>query len=372
LNTHPHLEESLQRDINLIRSKVTEMAALSERALRASVQALTDRNRQLAYSIILRDRFIDELETEVDRLCLEFLVRQQPVAGHLRFVFAAILINRELERIGDYAESIARQVLLVSTLEPQPPYGKFIELANLSLHMLRDAVQSFLQQDADLASRTIPIEERANAMRNSINAELKELSETGRLPAASVGPLVTIARRLERVTDQAKNLCEEVLYMCTGEFVKHKGAGEFRILFFEANNNCLSQMAEGIAKALRSPEFVFTSAGTTPQPVDARTIEFMSENGIDISRQAPKSLEQVPMWEQSQVIVTLGPQARDNLPVRPGKAVLFSWPINDPSKVEGPPEVVRAAFESAYQALESHIRELVGAILREPNPEPKL
>ena len=106
----------------------------------ASLEALTERNRQSAYSVILRDRYIDELETELDRLCLEFLARHQPVAGHLRFIFATILINREIERIGDYAESIARQVLVVSALEPQPPYAKFIELGDLSLHMMRDAV----------------------------------------------------------------------------------------------------------------------------------------------------------------------------------------------------------------------------------------
>lgn len=346
-----------------------EMAGLSERALKASLEALTERNRQLAYSIILRDRYIDELETELDRLCLEFLVRQQPVAGHLRFVFATILINRELERIGDYAESIARQVLLVSTLEPQLPYPKIVELGNLSVHMLQDAVRSFLQKDGDLASRTIPIEERANSMRSAINAELKELNEAGRLPTAVVEPLVTIARRLERVTDQAKNLCEEVLYMCTGEFAKHKGTGEFRILFFDPNNKCLSQMAEGIAQGLRLSGFAFSSAGITPQPVDTRLVEFMTGKGIDISRQASKSIEQVLPWEQYQVIVALGSQARSALPARPFKPVIFAWPINDPSEVEGEPEVVRAALESAYQSLESHIRELVAAILQEPQPE---
>src|SRR5262249_42598163 len=83
LNTHSYLEETLQRDIGLIETKILEMSGLSERALEASLQALIRANRQLAYSVILRDQYIDELETELDRLCLEFLVRQQPVAGHL-------------------------------------------------------------------------------------------------------------------------------------------------------------------------------------------------------------------------------------------------------------------------------------------------
>jgi len=372
LNVRSHLEESLQRDIDLIRGQISEMAGLSERALKASVQALIERNRQLAYSVILRDRYIDELETELDRLCLEFLVRHQPVAGDLRFVFATIMINHELERVGDYAESIARQVLVVSKLDFQPPFGKFTELGDLSVHMLRDAVQSFLHGDAELASRTIPIEERANSMRNSISADLKELSEMATFPSAMVGPLMTIARRLERVTDQAKNVCEEVLYMCTGEFAKHKGAEEFRILFVDSHNECLSQMAEGLGKSLRLPKFVFSSAGITPQSVDAGTVEFMAGKGIDISRQTCKSLEQVSQWERYHVIIALGAQARDALPAHSLKTILFTWALQDPSQIEGAPEARRAAFELAYQSLGSQIRELVGAILQEPQPELKL
>ena len=112
------------------------MAGLSERALRASLQALVQRDRQLAYGVILRDQYLDEKETELNRLCLEFLVRHQPVAGHLRFIFTTIQINKELERIGDYAESVARQVLAISELEPQPPQALFIELGELSIRML--------------------------------------------------------------------------------------------------------------------------------------------------------------------------------------------------------------------------------------------
>jgi phosphate transport system protein len=101
-----HLEATLQRDISFIRGKVQEMAGRCEQALTSCVKALQESNRQLAYSVILRDRYSDELEKQVDRLCLEFIIRQQPVAGHLRFVYSTIKINAELERIGDYAESI--------------------------------------------------------------------------------------------------------------------------------------------------------------------------------------------------------------------------------------------------------------------------
>jgi phosphate transport system protein len=364
-----HLEESLRRDIDLIQAKVSEMAGLSERALEASLQALVQQNRKLAYGVILRDQYIDELETELNRLCLEFLVRQQPVAGHLRFIFTTIQINKELERIGDYAESVARQVLAISGLQPQPPHALFIELGELSIRMLREAVQAFLHKDGDLALRTMTMEEQANVLRNGINAELMELSRRNQLSAAALTPLMTIARRFERVSDQAKNLCEEVLYMCTGEFAKHKGADAFRILFFDLNNACLSQMAEGIGNSMRPPRFVFSSAGVAPEPVDARAVEFMAQRGIDISRQASKPLEQVPRWEQYQVVVAIGAQARKAFPDPPGKTIVFTWSVRDPATAEGSPDVVRTAFESAFRNLESHVRELLGAILEDPQTQ---
>jgi protein-tyrosine-phosphatase len=286
-------------------------------------------------------------------------------------VFATIQINRELERIGDYAESIARQALAVSAFDSQPPSAKFIELGDLSAHMLRDAMQAFVRPDADLAQRTMPIEERANALRNSINADLAEMAREGRLPAAAVTPWMTVARRLERASDQAKNMCEEVLYMCTGEFSKHKGADLFRILFLDMANNCLSQMAEGIANSLGLSRFVFASAGLAPQPVDRRTVEFMASKGLDISRQTSKSLDQIPQWEHHQVIVTLGSHVQEAIPAHPAKMIFFNWPIQDPSTVQGPAETVQAAFESARQALESNLKELVGAISDGPQAEIK-
>src|SRR6267378_2073239 len=130
-----HYEESLQRDRKIIQSRVMEMSRRAQAALRDALRALVERNRQLAYAVILRDQYIDELEKEVDRLCLEFLVRQQPAGGHLRFVYATIKINLELERVGDYAESIARQILKVSSLQPQPSYDKFGAIANLAIPM---------------------------------------------------------------------------------------------------------------------------------------------------------------------------------------------------------------------------------------------
>src|SRR5438046_6173574 len=177
-----HYEESLQRDIKSIRKRILQMAGLAERALKSSLQALVERNRQLAYGVILRDHYIDELEKEVDRLCLEFLVRQQPAGTHLRFAYATIKINLELERIGNYAESIARQVLKISSLQPPSSFDKFVAIANLSIPMLQQAVEAFVQQDAQLARSTMVIEEEVDTLRDVINAALLQQRQKGKNP----------------------------------------------------------------------------------------------------------------------------------------------------------------------------------------------
>src|SRR5687767_9131174 len=305
-----HYEATLQRDTDLIRGKVLEMSALAEKALKDALKAVVERNRQAAYSVILRDQNIDELEKQIDRLCLEFLVRQQPVAGHLRFVYATIKINAELERIGDYAESIARQALKIDHLNPVPAAASFEEIANFSIPMLRDAVRAFTDQNAELARTTMVVEEKVDGIRNRINAELIGLRQENRIPLESLTPLMTIARRFERVSDQAKNICEEVLYMCTGEYAKHKGTEVIRILFVDLHNSCRSQMAEAIGNSLGQPNLLFASAGLTPKPIDPRTASLLKEKGIDISRQASKSIDQIPNFDHYQVIIALDKEAK--------------------------------------------------------------
>lgn len=358
-------EASLQRAIDLIRSKIIDMGRRAERALQDSLNALVERNRQLAYSVILRDQFIDDAEKELDRLCLEFLVRQQPVAGHLRFVYAALKINNELERIGDYAESVARQVLKVSSLEPQPPFAKFTELANVSMAMLRDTIKAFVDRDAELARRSMHAEEVADALRDDINADLVRLRQENKLPLEAWNPYMTIARRYERVADQARNMCEEVLYMCTGEYLKHLGTEVFRILFVDEYNSGRSQMAEAIGNSLGERNFVFSSAGLDPHPPDPKTLAFMAKKGIDISRQTSNSVEQTPNIDHYQVIVALAPEARTVFPSPPTKTVCLDWSVNDPSKTQGSPAEVEAAYEETFRYIRSHIQDLVQAMIGE-------
>ncbi|MBN2369665.1 MAG: phosphate signaling complex protein PhoU [Vicinamibacteria bacterium] len=360
-----HFEETLERDIQRICRLVKEMARLAERGLRDCIQALVENNRQLAYAVILRDQYIDEKEKEIDRLCLEFIVRQQPVAGPLRFAYSTIKINLELERVGDYAESIARHILRLdsSSNKKSIPTARFVELADLSIPMLRDAIEAFVRQDSELAKTTIAVEDAVDALQSKLNAELFQLLHEEKLPLDMLDPLVTIGKRLERVSDQARNICMDVLYMCTGEDPRHPGAETFRILFVDGHNSCRSQMAEAIAQSLDQPKFIFQSAGLEPRPIDANTLQFMQKKGLDLSRAAPKTIYQVPYLDHYQVIVALAKEAQRAFPMRPRKMVYVDWSVGDPSSVHGSPEEIDDAYETTFKFISSHVRALVEAVL---------
>jgi phosphate transport system protein len=359
-----HFEELLQRDIDHIRTKVLEMALLDEQALTRAFDAFINRDRQLAYSVILCDQDVDALETELDRLCLEFIVRHQPAAGHLRFVYSASKIINELERVGDYAESMARSVLALSRLTYDAPLEHFTEAANLAIPMLHNAVRAFVNKDPILARATMASEPRVNELRDFLTSELMRWREMRRLPLEALPQLINIARRFERVSDQATNICEEALYFATGEYLRHLPREGFRVLFVDHNHGCLSRLAEHVATSLGSPRFSFTSAGVAPAPLGSLTAAMLAERGVDAAGQPPRSIDDVPGLDSVQVIVSLCAGGERLLPRRPAKKTVgLDWTVDDPSKQAGDPDEVRAAYARAQEALGGHVHDLVEAIL---------
>jgi phosphate transport system protein len=357
-----HMELSIERDIDRIRSKVKEMSRMVEQALQDCIKAIAENSHQHTYAVILRDQHVNEKELEIDRLCLEFLVRQQPVALPLRFAYSTIKINLEIERVGDYAESIARQLLLNRESIDEPLKERIVELGMLALGLFHDAVKSFIDQDCEAAKKCMKAEEAVDTLRCHLDESIATYLNEKKLSYALHSSLITIVRRFERVSDQARNICLEVMYMCTGEYSKHPGAEFFRVLFVDKHNSCRSQMAEAIALEQKQLKFIFASAGIEPNIVDQSTIEFMKKKGIDLSRNAPKAIHQIPNLDHYQVIVTLDKEAYKGFPKQPTKIVFLDWHLDDPSKKQGSREERDKAYQEAYDFLKTHISELVEAL----------
>jgi phosphate transport system protein len=358
-----YLEKSFQRDIERIKKNIVQMACYAETGLKNSLKACSELNRELAYVVILRDLYIDEKEKEIDRLCLEFFIRQQPVAFPMRFAYSTIKVNLEIERVGDYAESIARRVLKLKEKPPAAMMASLAEMGERAISMFHDSIKSFVDQNPELAKKTMEIEDVVDALRFKLQNDFLRQMEDNKLLYEMVEPLLTVVKRLERVADQARNICIEVLYMCTGEQVKHPGAEAFRVLFLDDRNKCRSQVAEALALSLNQPRFIFSSAGIEPEPIDRATVDFMRKKGFDLSHAVPKALHQIPNLDYYHVIVALSPNVHKMFPQRPRKSIFLDWPVDDPSVMEGSAEVKEAAFERLFRYVQGQVKDLVKAII---------
>ena len=356
------LDPTVEQDIARIRAGIAQMGALARRAVSQGLMALRQRDPQAAYAVIIRDQRIDELEKQIDQWCLDFLLRHQPAGQLLRLAYSALKVNAELERVGDYAESIARQSLKLMGMEVGLPLERFEPIGKLSVQMLRDAVQAFVDQDAELASKAMAIEPTVDDLKSTLNKELVSLFRQDKLPWEAVNACLMIARRLERVSDQAKNICLEAIYVATGQQLKHPTAGVFRVLFVDQDHGPLSRMAEAIGTALGRSEWVFSSAGLAPRPLDERAARFMAQKGLPPG-QPPKKPDQIPNLDFYQIVVCLRPGLCSQLQLPPAKRVELEWEVPDPSRCGGSEAELQAAYEAAYQRLQREIQDLIQAVL---------
>jgi protein-tyrosine-phosphatase len=233
--------------------------------------------------------------------------------------------------------------------------------------MFHDSIQAFVNQNPELAKKNIEIEEAVDRLRRDLNSRLVSELTAHRISYEVFDPLMSIIKRFERVSDQARNICMEVLYMCTGEYVKHPGAEAFRVLFIDDHNRCRSQMAEAVASSMNQPRFIFNSAGVDPQPIDRATIEFMKTKGFDLSRVVPKAIHQIPNLEHYQVIVALSSEANKIFPQRPRKTIFLDWPVEDPSTKQGDPKAIAAAYEDVFTFIQSQVSDIIKAIIGTEN-----
>lgn len=363
-----HLEQSMQRDLDRLRDTISQMAALAKGAVRDCIAAFTDMRHQSAYRVILRDQYIDQRENELDRLCLEFLVRHQPAGEPLRFAYSSFKVNMELEIIGDRAAGIARQSLKLQAPISAPVLARFQDLATLVTTMLDDAVTAFLTKDAGLARKTMEQEDAADTLKSSVIADLVTEFQAGSMPFPILNAQMMIARHLEQISDRARDICIEALYVCTGEQARHAQADVFRVLFVDEHDACRSQMAVAVANSMGLQRFVFESAGLEPRALDPAMTRFMKERGFDLSRAVPKPLHQVPDLDLYRTVVCLAHPARHAFPRDAHKLVFLDWHVADPALATGTAEQVHAAYEETFAFIDRHVRELVDAIVGSAEP----
>jgi len=204
-----------------LKQKLLAMGGMAEQAVERAARAYQTREIELC-QIVLRDESkINAAERDVDEMSIDLLAMQQPMAIDLRFIVACIKINADLERVGDQAVNIAERVMDL-IMRPDPGLNVDIpRMAQMSISMVRDALNAFLTADVDLAQSVL---ERDDLVDN-MNREIFEAVDTAMATSAGMHrnllDTLIVARNLERVADNATNIAEDVIFWVRGADVRH-------------------------------------------------------------------------------------------------------------------------------------------------------
>ena len=216
------MERHFDQELSELNKGILKMGAYAEEAIFKSVEALKNRDKELAKDVIKNDVNVDGLELEIDEKCIDLIARYQPLAKDLRFITTGMKINTELERIADIAVDIAQRTLELLDKPLLKPLVDIPKLTSIAQNMVKMAIDSFVKGDIELAKKVLLSDPEAD---NLLNLIQKELVEDYMIKDAQAAPravqLLLITRFLERICDHTTNIAEDVIYMVQAEVVRH-------------------------------------------------------------------------------------------------------------------------------------------------------
>jgi phosphate transport system protein len=211
-----HFEQELAE----LKNMLLAMASHAESAVKRAVEALVTRNYDLAIQVRADDTIIDRFEVELDELAIQLLAKA-PLASDLRFITVVMKISQNLERVGDEATKIAKRA---RDLSQEPPLKLALDiprLADLALQLLKQALDSFVARDPVAARALIPEDKQVDALNREIHRHLADHMVSDPTAIQRCLNLMVVAKSLERMADHAKNVAEEVVYLCEAEDIRH-------------------------------------------------------------------------------------------------------------------------------------------------------
>ncbi|HXR48666.1 MAG TPA: phosphate signaling complex protein PhoU [Candidatus Limnocylindrales bacterium] len=217
------METHFDIELDGLRQKLLLMASHAETAVNQAVQALVQRNHDLALRVKDDDRIIDQFEVEIDDLVIQLLTKA-PLATNLRLVTVAMKISQNLERVGDEATKIAKRA---RDLSREPPVKINLDLprmAGMALDMLKAALDAFVNRDSAAARAIIPRDKEVDALNKQIHEAIAQHMVANPDTIGRCLNWMVASKSLERIADHAKNVAEEVVYLCEAQDIRHPGA----------------------------------------------------------------------------------------------------------------------------------------------------
>lgn len=217
-----HTVKAFDEDITRLRGLVAEMGGLAELSVGEAMDALVRGDQELANTVIARDKRIDQLEAEVDRLSIRVLALRAPMADDLREVVAALKIAGVIERIGDYAKNIAKRVGHIEGRKRFEPLTLLPAMNELAAEMVHDVLTAFAARDPVAAAEIVARDATVDAFYDSVFRNFVSFMVENPATITSVAQLLFVARNIERIGDHATNIAEMVHYAATGSYLPER------------------------------------------------------------------------------------------------------------------------------------------------------
>jgi len=216
------LETHFDIQLEKLKTRLFKMCSLVDEQVQSALRSIEEENISLAEMVIERDNKVDKYDVKIEKICQKLFALNQPVAMDLRLIMSAMTINTNLERIGDIAVNIAENFI---RLQKKPPFGertKINQMSSLVKEMLRNAIDSFIQNDPKLAEKVIRTDDELDAFNADNHAVLKEIMKESPDNIEPAVALLVISREMERIGDHATNIAEDVYFIVEAELIKHK------------------------------------------------------------------------------------------------------------------------------------------------------
>lgn len=213
-----HTVKSFDEDITRLRGLIAEMGGLAELSIQEALDALITGDEKLAAGVVQRDKKIDALETEVDKLAVRIIALRAPMADDLREVIAALKIAGVVERIGDYSKNIAKRIKDIEGRNRFEPLTLLPAMGEIASDMVHDVLSAYASRDPVLAREVIATDAKVDAFYNSIFRNVVSYMVENPATISTAAQILFIARNLERIGDHATNVAEMVHFAAVGTY----------------------------------------------------------------------------------------------------------------------------------------------------------
>ncbi len=213
-----HTVKAFDEDITRLRGLIAEMGGLAELSIHEALDAMVKGDEELAKKVVKRDKKIDALESEVDKLAVRVIALRAPMADDLREVIAALKIAGVVERIGDYSKNIAKRVGEIEGRSRFEPLTLLPAMGEIASEMVHDVLTAYAARDPALAREVIAADEKVDAFYNSIFRNVVSYMVENPATISSAAQLLFVARNIERIGDHATNVAEMVHFAATGTY----------------------------------------------------------------------------------------------------------------------------------------------------------